>query len=70
VLDEMDLTEETLGTATLKIDTSHAEKVWSWDYADSMTHDWGVVTVDNQGELDITLNPESASYSEGWTPNG
>lgn len=69
LLNEMELTEDQLGTAILKVDDSHAEEVWSWDYADSMTHDWGVVTVDEKGELDITLNPESAGYSEdSWKP--
>lgn len=69
LLSEMELTEEKLGTAALAVKESHADQVWSWCYSDSMTHDWGVVTVDEKDELDITLNPESASYSEGWTPN-
>lgn len=64
LLSEMELTEGQLGNAVLKVDESHAEGVWSWDYSDSMTHDWGVVLIDEHGALEAELNPESASYSD------
>jgi hypothetical protein len=67
LLGEMDLTEEKLGTAVLKVIPDSA-LVWTWDYADSMTHDHGTVK-NYQGMLLTTLAWDSSSYSEGWTPN-
>lgn len=57
-----DLGIEDLDGATLDVEYRGVH-TWSWEYADSMTHDWGFALWRNEiGEFEFTISEGSSSY--------